>query len=114
MKHVSRTEAAAEMAVLPRMIQVVPGIARAAVMSHPFAVGVDMRGVGMPLVIAEVLLRWRGRMRRGCMRSRRRFVLHMRRGGTVRRYVSVPDLPLGRGMLAALSLGARRDRNNQQ
>ena len=48
-----RPEAALEVAVFPRMIQVESGVVRARIVSDPFPVLVDMRGIGMSLLISK-------------------------------------------------------------
>src|SRR5215469_975720 len=51
--HEARPETALEVAVFPRMIQVEAGVVRPFIVSDPFAVLVDMRGLGMSLLIAK-------------------------------------------------------------
>ena len=51
--HMPGTEAAAPVSVFPGMVQVIVGIVAAAVMSHPDS-AVDVRSIGMALLIAEV------------------------------------------------------------
>jgi len=51
--HEARPETALEVAVFPRMIQVEAGVVRPLLVSDPFAVMVDVRGLGMSLLIAQ-------------------------------------------------------------
>jgi len=57
---VAAAESAGEVAVLPGMIEVVVNVIAAGVVSDPFAVGVDVGSIGMPLFVVEVtiLLCW--------------------------------------------------------
>jgi len=50
---VAAAETAGEAAVSPGMIDMVVGIIAAGVMADPFAVGVDVRGVGMAFLVVE-------------------------------------------------------------
>jgi hypothetical protein len=52
---VARTETAPKTAVLPRMVDVIPGIVAAGVVPNPPAV-IDVRGVGMPGLVVEVAI----------------------------------------------------------
>lgn len=63
----ARSETALEVAVLPRMIQMEPGVVWPPVMPHPFAVLVDVRCLGMSLLIAKgrVISRWSRRILNG-------------------------------------------------
>ena len=64
------TEAASEMAVLPGMVQVVVGIIAAGIVTDPFSIAVDMRGVRMPITIFKVFgIRMWGSHRNGSMRG---------------------------------------------
>jgi hypothetical protein len=58
-----RPEAAAEVAVLPGMIQVIVDVVATGVMPDPLSIGMDMRLLGMPRLIAVVTV-LRRRMRR--------------------------------------------------
>ena len=62
MPDVATAEAAGEAPVLPGIVDVVVRIVAAGVMADPFAVGVYVRGVGVPGAIVEVsvFLDWRG------------------------------------------------------
>jgi hypothetical protein len=64
---VAAAEATGEVAVLPGMVEVVVNIVMAGVVADPFAVGVNVRRVGMACLVVEVrsLGRW--------MRCARRF-----------------------------------------
>lgn len=67
------TKAAAEVAVSPRMIDVEVNVGAASVMADPFAVGMDVRGVGMAALVFEITMLV-GRVN-GCAMSRGRTVL---------------------------------------
>jgi hypothetical protein len=54
MPDMSTAKAAGEAAVLPRMIEMVPYVVTPGVVADPFAVGMDVRGVGMSLFVVEV------------------------------------------------------------
>jgi len=62
MPDVAAAEAAGEVAVLPGMIEMHAGIVTAGVVADPFAVGMDVRGVGMSGLVVEVRGGW-SRMR---------------------------------------------------
>jgi len=61
-----RPEAAGEVSVLPGMIETIVGIIAASVVSHPFAIGVNVRGIGMTRLIAEMSPVLRGGVLFGC------------------------------------------------
>ena len=63
---VAPAEASGEVAVLPGMVEVVVNIVMAGVVADPFAVGVNVRRVGMVSLIVEVrgLRGWMGCARR--------------------------------------------------
>jgi hypothetical protein len=65
MPDVAGAEAAGEVAVLPGMIEVIVNVVASGVVADPFAVGVNVRRVGMAGMIVEML-------RRGVRRARRR------------------------------------------
>jgi hypothetical protein len=54
MPNVAAAEAAGETSVLPRMIEMIVGVVGAAVMADPFAIGMDVRSVGMAGLVVEV------------------------------------------------------------
>ncbi len=62
--HETRPEAAFEVAVLPGMVQMESGVVPPLIVSHPFTILVDVRGLGMSFLIAEgrVISRWAGRI----------------------------------------------------
>lgn len=49
--HVALAETAIEVAVLPGMIQMIVGIVAAGIVADPFVVGVDVRSVGMAILV---------------------------------------------------------------
>ena len=66
-------------------------------MSYPFAVRMHMRCFGVPFGVPEMMLRLC--RRRGYVRSLLRLRPAVKRRRTMRRYVTMSDLSLGRGML---------------
>jgi hypothetical protein len=54
MPYVAGAETAGKVAVLPRMIEVVVGIVGTGIVADPFAVGVNVGGVGMAFVVVEM------------------------------------------------------------
>lgn len=60
MPDVAAAKAARKAAVLPRMIEVIVGIAATGVMANPFVVGVDVGSVGMARFVGEVWMFGRG------------------------------------------------------
>ena len=66
MPDVAAAEAAGEMAMLPRMVEMVVGIIAAGIVTHPLSIAVDVRGIRMPIVIVKVFgIRMRGSYRNG-------------------------------------------------
>ena len=51
---VATAESAIEATILPRVIDAKAGVISAAIVSHPFAVAVDVRRLGMTLAVVEV------------------------------------------------------------
>ncbi|MFZ1005926.1 MAG: hypothetical protein WAN65_03760 [Candidatus Sulfotelmatobacter sp.] len=88
-------ETASEVAVLPGMVEVVVNIVMAGIVANPFAVGVNVRCVGMASLIVEV------RCLRGGMRRARRF-------GTVGGNVRGPATNLPRRWAKAKKLNKKR------
>jgi hypothetical protein len=60
MPDVAAAKTARKAAVLPRMIEVIVGIAATGVMANPFVVGVDVGSVGMARFVGEVWMFGRG------------------------------------------------------
>jgi hypothetical protein len=94
MKHMAWSEAAREMPVFERMVQMELSVVPSSVVPNPLAVMFDMRRIGMSRLVLEVSLhrsRVRSFMGRWCFVRRRSLVwrgrrMHGRR--TVRRYIS--------------------------
>jgi hypothetical protein len=56
----ARAEPAREVPMLPRMIEVVVRVTSARIMPHPLSVRMDVRGVGVPGLIAKIAILRRG------------------------------------------------------
>lgn len=54
MPNVATANSAGKVPVLPRVIEVIVGVSRAAIVSNPFAIGVDVRSIGVPGRVAIV------------------------------------------------------------
>ena len=115
MKHVAGPEAAGEVAMFERMIQMVAGVVLSCVVPDPLAVMLDVGRVRMSRLVLEVSLggslarSWGFVWRRSRVRRRRR--MHGRRA--TRRYISATDSTPAATILTVL-LGVPRNRGYQK
>lgn len=103
MPNVAAANSARKVAMLPGVIEVVVGITRAGVVTNPFAIGVNVRRIGVPGRVAKMTF----------FRSRRRMRLNMRLGRAMGGDMSCRCAPVF-FTFALTMLRPSRNGNNQQ